>query len=229
MSTLVNPDPRTVTVWSDIGCPWATLALHTLRGAIAERGADVLIDHRAFPLELFNSEPTPKLIVDAELVIIGAVVPEVGYRLWTGTESNYPVTMLPPMEAIQAAKLPEVGGLRASDELDAGLRKAFYTDRRCVSIPAVILDVAGQCEHVDVAALDTAIRRGEGRAAIYEQWEVAKGDTVQGSPHLFTAGGYAEHNPGVTFTWNGSPYEGGFPNLTAHDPSWVNELLDSLS
>lgn len=229
MSTLVNADPRTVTVWSDIGCPWATLALHTLRGAIAERGADVLIDHRVFPLELFNSEPTPKLIVDSEIVVIGAMVPELGYRLWTGTESNYPVTMLPPMEAVQAAKLPEVGGLRASDELDAGLRKAFYTDRRCVSIPSVILDVASQCAHVDVAALDTAIRRGEGRAAIYEQWEIAKGDTVQGSPHLFTAGGYAAHNPGVTFTWNGSPYEGGFANLTAHDPSWVQELLDSLS
>jgi predicted DsbA family dithiol-disulfide isomerase len=226
--TLVNADPRTVTVWSDLGCPWATLALHTLRAAIAAREADVLIDHRAFPLELFNSEPTPKFIVDSEVVVIGAKAPELGYRLWSGSESSYPVTMLPPMEAVQAAKLPQVGGLRASDELDAGLRKAFYTDRRCVSVTAVILDVAGQCEHVDVAALAEAIRRGEGRSAIYEQWEIAKGDAVQGSPHLFAANGFAEHNPGVTYKWTGSPYEGGFVDLSAHDPSWADELLDSL-
>ncbi|HET9143824.1 DsbA family oxidoreductase [Actinophytocola sp.] len=226
--SLVNPEPGTVTVWSDIGCPWATLALHTLRAAIARRGADVLIDHRAFPLELFNSEPTPKFIVDSEIVVIGAKVPELGYRLWSGAESTYPVTMLPPMEAVQAAKLPEVGGLRASDELDAGLRRAFYTERRCVSIPAVILDVAGQCQHVDVAALDAAIRRGEGRSAVYDQWEAAKGDAVQGSPHLFAAGGFDGHNPGVTYQWTGSPYEGGFVDLSAHDPGWADDLLDSL-
>lgn len=27
---LANHDPATVTVWSDLSCPWATLALHTL-------------------------------------------------------------------------------------------------------------------------------------------------------------------------------------------------------
>ncbi len=49
-----------MTVWSDLGCPWATLALHTLRASAAERGQELVIDHRAFPLELFNREPTAK-------------------------------------------------------------------------------------------------------------------------------------------------------------------------
>jgi len=37
---LANPDPATVTVWSDLSCPWATLALHTLGCRVgSDRGA----------------------------------------------------------------------------------------------------------------------------------------------------------------------------------------------
>ncbi|MBH0247082.1 dithiol-disulfide isomerase, partial [Streptomyces cavourensis] len=33
-----------ITIWSDIGCPWAALALHTLRAASARLELPVLID-----------------------------------------------------------------------------------------------------------------------------------------------------------------------------------------
>jgi len=57
---------NTVIVYSDIGCPWASLGLFNLRRAAAEEGVRLTVDHRAFPLELFNSRPTPKWILDPE-------------------------------------------------------------------------------------------------------------------------------------------------------------------
>ncbi|MFJ9644055.1 DsbA family protein [Streptomyces sp. NPDC101206] len=218
----------TVTVWSDIGCPWASLALHTLNDAVDRRQLDLQIDHRAFPLELFNSEPTPKFIVDPEIVTIAANRPELGWRLWSGRPETYPVTTLPALEAVQAAKDPAIGGLRGSDELDRALRTAFYVDSKCISLHSVILELAEGCEHVDAEALAAALARGSGRAEVYEQWRIAQGPGIQGSPHLFAADGYASHNPGATFTWTRSPYEGGFPRLDAYSTDWADELLDAL-
>jgi predicted DsbA family dithiol-disulfide isomerase len=225
---LVNPDPRTVTVWSDIGCPWASLALHTLRAAARERGQELLVDHRAFPLELFNGMPTPKFIVDAEIVAIAGHRAELGWKLWPGPDFGYPVTTLPAMEAVQAAKDPAVGGLPASDELDDALRRAFYVDGACISIHPVILDVARHCERVDEDVLADALARGAGRQAIYDHWKVARGPKVQGSPHLFAQDDFAVHNPGATYHWTAKPGSG-FPRLEHYDTTWADGLLDLLA
>ncbi len=223
-SDLANPDPRVVTVWSDIGCPWATLALHTLHHAAAERGVELLVDHRAFPLELFNRRPTPKHVIDAEIVAIASVRPELRWHLWTAPDATYPVTILPAMEAVQAAKSEEVGGLRASDELDTALRHAFYAQGRCISMHAEILDIAAGCPRVDADRLHHLLAAGTGRKEVFEQWDTAKGTAVQGSPHLFTAGGAALHNPGVTYHWTAPPGEG-FPRLEHYDEQWVDAVL----
>ncbi len=220
-------DEVVVTVWSDIGCPWATLALNTLHGAAFARGVEVSIDHRAFPLELFNRTSTPKYILDAEVVCIAAQRPELGWRSWRSPESEYPVTMLAALEAVQAAKNSAVGGMRASDELDAALRRAFYVDGRCISIHPVILDVAAECEHVDAGVLSEALAVGEGRRQVYEQWKVAQGPAVQGSPHLFAAGGFATHNPGVTYHWTAPPGQG-FPRFEQYSTEWADTLLDQV-
>ncbi|MFF4485244.1 DsbA family protein [Streptomyces sp. NPDC001544] len=225
---LYSPDPAVVTVWSDIGCPWATLALHTLHAAARARGRRILVDHRVFPLELFNAQSTPKPIIDAETVAIGAKVPELGWRLWPGPDWSYPVTTLPALEAVQAAKAPEVGGLPASDELDSALRHAFYAQGRCISVPSEILAVAADCPLVDEAALADALERGTARAAVHRDFAVARGPRVQGSPHLFTAGGTDVHNPGADFTWTGDPNAGGFPHFRSYTPDWAGDLLDKL-
>ncbi|MFI6148700.1 DsbA family protein [Streptomyces sp. NPDC051109] len=225
---VTRTDSPTVTVWSDVGCPWATLSLHTLRAAARRRSLPLLIDHQAFPLELFNREPTPKFIVDPEIMAIAARLPELGWRMWDGPAHTYPVTTLPALEAIQAAKDPAIGGLRGSDELDEALRKAFYADSKCISVHAVILDIAEECEHVDAKALAEALAKGSGRAEVYAQWRTAEGPQIQGSPHLFAAEGYAAHNPGATFTWTGSPYQGGLPRLDDYSTAWADELLDAI-
>ncbi|MFI9173113.1 DsbA family protein [Streptomyces lincolnensis] len=217
-----------LTVWSDIGCPWASLALHTLRAEARRTGTDLLVDHRAFPLELFNRQPTPKRIVDAETVVIAAARPELGWRLWSAPESTYPSTMLPALEAVQAAKDPAVGGLRAADELDAALRHAFYADSRCVAVHAEILAVAEGCAHVDVAALAAALARGSGRAEVYAQWRTAQTPGVQGSPHFFAPDGWSAHNPGVRFRWTADPAAGGLPQIQGWEPGWAETLLTRL-
>ncbi|MFI2372410.1 DsbA family protein [Streptomyces sp. NPDC018833] len=227
--SLFSSDAGTVTVWSDIGCPWATLALHTLHAAAKRRRAELVVDHRIFPLELFNSQSTPKPIIDAEIVAIGAKVPALGWRLWSAPEYTYPVTTLPAMAAVQAAKAPEVGGLRASDQLDTALRHAFYAESRCVSITSEILAVAEVCPLVNAKALAVALERGEGRSAVHRNFAVAQGPRVQGSPHLFTAAGVDVHNPGADFRWTGNPQKGGFPDFHAYSADWADEVLDSVA
>lgn len=223
-----NPDPTTITVWSDIGCPWAALALHTLHTVARDRDQEILVDHRAFPLELLNRRSTPKYVLDAEIVAIAGHWPELGWRSWSAPEWTYPVTTLPALEAVQAAKQPAVGGLPASDELDTALRKAFYIDGQCISVHPVILDVAEQCQRVNTDALAAALARGDGRAQVYEQCSVAQGPQIQGSPHLFATDGFAVHNPGATYHWTIRPGVG-FPRLERYDPTWADELLDLLA
>jgi predicted DsbA family dithiol-disulfide isomerase len=223
----VNPDPTVITVWSDIGCPWGTLALTTLRRAIDDAGEPLRIDHRVFPLELFNRIPTPKSILDAEVVTIAAVLPELGWRLWSGAESTYPVSMILPMAAVQAAKAPLVGGLLASDELDAALRHAFYADSRCISIPSEILDIGRACAAVDADALQQELSQGGGIAQLYRDFAVARAGAVRGSPHLFTADGWQEHNPGASYGWTAPP-PSGFPRLHGYSPNWASSLVERL-
>ncbi|MFJ5266349.1 DsbA family protein [Streptomyces sp. NPDC088387] len=221
-------DLPVVAFWSDIGCPWASLALHTLYEAMERLAAPVLVDHRAFPLELINREPTPKTIVDVEVAAIAARVPGTGWRRWSAPEWTYPSTMLPAIEAVQAAKLPEVGGLAAAGQLDAALRRAFYRESRPVAVHSVILEVAESCDLLDTRALSAALARGLGREQVYAQLRVSLTPRIQGSPHLFTADGYVVHNPGVHSSWTDAPERGGFPLFERYDADWADALVRRL-
>ncbi|MGV0743952.1 DsbA family oxidoreductase [Mycolicibacterium sp. XJ870] len=221
--TVERLSPRTITVWSDIGCPWASLALHVLRSEADRLGAGVLIDHRAFPLELFNRRPTPKPVIDVEVSAIAALIDDLGWRVWSAPDSEYPVTTIPAMAAVQAAKHDDVGGLAASDQLDAGLRRAWYAESRCISVLSVIEDVAAECPLVATDALMRRLREGGGMADVHEQFDIARGPQIQGSPHLFSDG-YSVHNPGVRYHWTAPPPQG-FPRFEAYDRGWVADLL----
>ena len=191
----------TIVVFSDIGCPWAHIAvwrLHDARRRLHLTDA-VRFDHRVFPLELFNSQPTPRNELEAELGACRDIEPRAGWEAWSAPDWAYPVTMLPPMEAVQAAKEQS---LQASEELDIGLRRAFWGESRCISLRHVILEVARDCETLDLAQLADAIDSGRARRAIFQDWEVAKTDAVQGSPHLFLANGWNAENPGLELDWS---------------------------
>lgn len=225
MNELVNREQNVVTVWSDIGCPWASLCLHVLRATAQKHGGHLLIDHRAFPLELFNNRPTPRPIIDAEVIAIVGLVPETGWRAWSSPSWHYPVSTMLALEAVQAAKAPEVGGLAASDALDAALRHAYYAEGRCITVPSVIGDIAGSIDSLDAELLIRRLEEGSARAAVYRDWRLAAAPEVQGSPQLFDATGRTLHNPGVDYRWTSSPDRGGVPRFESYDYSWVEEVL----
>src|SRR5688572_24299425 len=103
---MVSVSDSTIVVFADIGCPWAHLCIHRLHSTRASMGLEgqIRFDLRSFPLEIFNQQPTPKKVLDAEISVAGALDPDAGWQMWQAPEHEYPVTTLPALEAVQAAK-----------------------------------------------------------------------------------------------------------------------------
>jgi len=217
--------PGTIAVWSDVGCPWSHAVvwrLHDARRRLALEGR-VRFDHHAFPLELFNSEPTPRRERDAEWPIAASLAPRAGWQAWSAPDHTWPVTMLPPMEAVQAAKLQS---LEASEALDRELRRAFWGESRCISLRHVILEVASGCDGLDLAALTGALDDGRARRALFDDWAVARTDEVRGSAHLFAPDGTNAQNPGIAIGWIGDDGAGGGAAIIeADDPAAIDDLV----
>ena len=224
---MIHVEPGTIAVFSDIGCPWSHLAVHRLHEARRRLGLEdkVRFDHRAFPLEVFNQRPTPKLVLDAEIPVCGGIAPDAGWQLWQGPDHEYPTSTLLALEAVQAAKAQ---GLQASEELDLALRRAFFADSRCISMRHVILDVAASCPSVDADRLRDDLDRGAARPAVLEQCRASESDDVQGSPHVFLPDGRDFHNPGIEMHWEGEEGEG-FPVVDKDDPTVYDEILSAAS
>ena len=214
--------PGTIAIWSDPTCPWSHAAIWRLWDARRRLGLEgrVGFDHRAFPLELFNNEPTPYPVIAAQAGACASLAPRAGWQAWAAALSEWPVTTLLPMEVVQAAKEQS---LAASEELDRALRQAFFAESRCISLRHVILEVAGDCDHVEAAALADALDSGRARSRILEDWRAAGREGVRGSPHLFLPDGTDAHNPGVVFHWEGDGI--GFPVVDADEPGIYEELL----
>jgi predicted DsbA family dithiol-disulfide isomerase len=197
----VDVAPGTLVVFADLGCPWAHLAVHRLwaareRAGLAER---LRFDVRVFPLEIVNEQPTPFKGLQLEVASLLTVEPNAGWELWSADLTTWPVTMLPAMEAVEAAKEQ---GLEASEHLDVELRRAFFGASRCISLRSVILDVAVGCGRVDADALAEALDDGRARRSMLEGYRSAA-SVLDGSPHFFLADGTSVHNPGVSFHWEG--------------------------
>jgi predicted DsbA family dithiol-disulfide isomerase len=216
--------PGSIAVWSDIGCPWAHLAVHRLHVTRHRLGLDdaVRFEHRPFPLELFNERPTPRDTLRAEVPVLAERDPDAGWQEWDAPEWQWPVTTLPALEAVQGAAAED---LRAAEELDRELRHAFFAESRCISLRHVILEVAEKCDAVDAESLAGALDDGVARRALIARFEDAvKSDEIKGSPHLFLADGTSVHNPGITMHWTGGDGEG-VPVVERDDPSVYEDLL----
>lgn len=214
----------TIQVWSDLGCPWSHAVVWRLHDARRRLGLEdrVRFDHHAFPLELFNSEPTPRWHIDVEAPVAQALAPHAGWQPWSAADSTWPVTLLPPMEAIQAAKLQS---LEAAEALDRGLRRAIFGESRCISLRHVILEVASETDAVDVAALAAALDDGRARAALLADWRVAQGDEVRGSAHVFAPDGTNDQNPGVGIGWEADASAWGRYWIAHDDPAAIDDLV----
>ncbi|HSK94456.1 MAG TPA: DsbA family protein [Candidatus Angelobacter sp.] len=212
--------PGTIQVWSDLGCPWSHVVVWRLWDARRRLGLEdrVRLDHHPFPLELFNSEPTPRWHIDLEAPVAETIAPRAGWQRWAAPESTWPVTMLPPMEAVAAAKAQS---LEASEALDRGLRRALWAESRCISLRHVILEVAQEVESIDVGTLAEALDDGRARSVLMADWMVARGDEVRGSAHLFAPDGTNAQNPGITIGWS----EADGYRIEADDPSAIDDFV----
>ena len=224
---MVEVAPKTLVVYADITCPWAHLAVHRLHEERRSQGleGELRFDIRSFPLELFNEQPTPKKILDAEISVAGGLEPDAGWQMWQRPESEYPTTSLPALEAVQAAKDQS---LLASEQLDRRLRVGFFGESRIISLRHEILDLAGECEAVDVDRLAEALDSGSARAAVIEQKEFAESDEIKGSPHVFLADGTDAHNPGIDMEWHGE-HGAGFPIVKEDRPDIYRELIEKAA
>lgn len=213
----------TIAFFGDIGCPWAHVASHRLHVTRERLGLQdaVRFDVRAFPLELINEMPTPKLILDAELPVAGALEPEAGWQVWQAPAHEWPVTVVPALEAVEATKEQ---GLRASEVLDRALRVALFGQSRCISMHHVILEIAAETGQVDTVALKEALVAGRARRRIEEYVAIARSGAVKQSPHLFAPDGTNHPNPGITLHWV-HHYGVGFPVVDADDSTAVYEDL----
>lgn len=219
------PDsPDVIVIYSDLNCSFAHLAVHRLHETRKRLGLTERLhfDHRAFPLELFNSTVNERPGVDSEVAVVGGLEPAAGWQLWQDKDWRYPVTMLPALEAVQAAKAQ---GWHASEQLDRALRKAFWAESRCISLRSVILDVADSTGAVDVPDLAARLDRGEARAAVFEQFASARDGRVACSPHVFLADGTNVANPGVSVRWVNGDFGVGFPVIDAYEPDAYDMLV----
>jgi predicted DsbA family dithiol-disulfide isomerase len=221
---VTRPEVRagTIVVYTDIACAWSTVAIARLLRARAELGLDdeVAIDHRLFLLEDVNGFPIPKRFLDAEIPVVGALEPDLGWKVWQADPSTWPVTTAPANEAVHAAKRQS---FRAAEQLDMALRLAFFRDSRCVALRHEILDIAKGCSDVDTGALGAALDDGSARGRMMRDYRENR-EAVQGSPHLFFADGHDVHNPGIELRWVGEQ-GAGFPVVEKDDPAVFRELV----
>ena len=219
---LPAPQPGTVTVWTDVSCGWATVALHRFYTARERLGLadEIRVDTQLFFLEDINRFPIPKRYLDVELPVVGALEPGLGWKPWQDDPTNWPITMSLPNEAVHAAKQQSA---RAAEDLDMALRLAFFRDSRPISLLHVVLEVAETCSRVDAAALQAALDDGRARGAMMAAYRKHAED-VEGSPHFVFADGYEVHNPGIELHWEGDPGTG-FPVVDKDDAAVYEDLV----
>lgn len=210
----------TLTIWSDLACPWASLAVHRLWTYRERLGLidEVDFDHRVFALEVVNAQPSPRRTFDSEIGVLAEVEPAAGWRPWQGPDSAYAVSTLLAMEAVQATKAQ---GFAASAALDRALRRALFAESRCITMRHVILDVARECGAVDVDALEKSLDSGTARRDVIDQHRAAVDGPVDGSPHVFAAG-LDWHNPGIEMHWDKAQH---VPVIDRDDSAVYDEIL----
>lgn len=194
-----------IVVYSDVGCPWANIAIERLFRTLLQKGLDreIAIDHRAFSLELMNDRPIPSDVLNAEIPTLRDLEPSApwpdGPGPWRFTGST-----LVALEAVQAAKEQ---GVEASVRLDRAFRRAMFEGLAQLETPQHVIEVARDVDGIDVDALEEALRAGRGRKEVRRHATESKTDLVTGSPTLVLPDGSAHHNPGISMHWEDEPGE----------------------
>jgi predicted DsbA family dithiol-disulfide isomerase len=179
-----------LTVFSDLHCPWAYVFSIRLRRARA--GVDQPpVAWRCWPLELVNERGTPWESLTQEVPVLAQLEPDHFSR---PRRETWPSTLLPAMEALKVAGA--LGGPPAADRFDEAARRAFFLDRRDLSLRPTLADLAAE-SGLDRARFQDAFDGGGHRRDVVADWEEGRRRGVEGSPHAFLPDGSAVFNPGI--------------------------------
>lgn len=204
----------TVTIYSDLHCPWASVAVARLRRARDEHGLDVVFEQRAWPLEWVNQRGTPRDIVEAERALLAGVEPDLFGAFRAPT---WPSTFLPAFELVAAAR--RYGGVRAAEDVDMAVRRRFFREGADMSMRhelAAAVEDAG----LDPEAVMKVWDREPVRGDVVDDYERSRELPIQGSPQIFWPDGSTVHNPGMEVAW-----VRGLPRLLRDDAGEVERLL----
>lgn len=211
-----------VVIYSDLHCPWATVAVHRLRRARDAHGLDVVLDQRAWPLEWVNGVGTPRHIVQSETAVLAGHEPELFSRF---RGESWPSTFLPAFELVAAAR--RAFGLRAAEEVDYALRRRFF---RCSADVSVRHELEGALDDVrsggavdgfDAEAVMCTWEREAVRADVADDYRRSRELPIEGSPQVFWPDGSTTHNPGMA----DHEWVRGIPHVKSSDPRAPERLL----
>ena len=163
-------------VYADVWCPFAYVGLHCVAARRSQRGRDdVLLDIRAWPLELVNGA---LLDPDATASHVRELRTQVAPHLFGGFDPlHFPTTSLPALALAHAAyrRHPKTG-----EAMSFALRAALFEKGLDISRPDVLADLAGS---LGVGPPDAADEE-----AVIADWEEGVRRGVMGSPHFFCDG-----------------------------------------
>jgi predicted DsbA family dithiol-disulfide isomerase len=207
-----------LTVFSDLYCPWAYVFSIRLRRARA--GLDrPPVAWRCWPLELVNERGTPWDTITQEVPVLAQLEPD---HFAPPRRETWPSTLLPAMEALKVAG--ELGGPEAADRFDEAARRAFFRDRRDLSIRPTLAEIAAEAG-LDRAGFLDAFDGGGHRRSVVADWQEGRRRGVQGSPHAFLPDGTGVFNPGIgKLDW-----VRGIPVLAEVDEGAIARLLDKAA
>lgn len=203
-----------ITIWSDIHCPWAYVALLRLHRMRDHLGADQLIfDLRSYPRELVVGDETTVESTKREVVALAQLEPTAfsALRLEAWPTSNLP--------AFEAQKWGFSQGQEIGESFDLALRRAVFLHGHNLGIRSELLAVA-ETEGLMADQLGAALDDGRFRKAVKADLDDALTQGVTGSPHLVLPDGTAHHNPGISYR-----HERGIPIVISDHPSVYEELI----
>ena len=203
-----------ITIWSDIHCPWAYVAILRVHRMRAHLGAESLIfDLRSYPRELADPDPISAAGVQREAVALAQLEPTAFSAL---PDTAWPTTNLP---ALEAQKWGLSLGQEIGESFDLALRRAVFLHGHNLGLRRELLAVA-EIEGLPTDALGSALDDGRFRKAVVADLNEARALGIEGSPVFVLPDGTSHFNPGITYR-----QERGIPVIASDHPSVYEDLV----
>lgn len=203
-----------ITIWSDIHCPWAYVAILRLHRMRDHLGANRLVfDLRSYPRELADGAPIDAGVVQREVVALAQLEPTAFSALH---HQAWPTSNLP---AFEAQKWGFSLGQEMGESFDLALRRAVFMHGHNLGMRSELLAVA-QTEGLSADQLGAALDDGRFRKAVTADLDDARTQGIEGSPQFVLPDGTTHHNPGITFR-----RERDIPIILSDHPSVYEDLV----